>query len=344
MKQKQWKGVLLLITLSLMTGSCNSNDENDMNSDTGRGTSSAFFPEFNFSLPASISSETKAKTLSERAMSDFANDHNTLLEGWATHMDRIIDKTNRIMMSLNGNDVMGTGMKMGNKMDKGKGSFSGKGMDMGMSGTVQELSNDPAYQYEALICENGKEFMQLKWNAEGSLVEAVRDFSHISSNMMVSATNMVVKILYQQTSSATLVEVWSHGTPWVKENVVTDGDLLTRYVYGKKTADGAIALKGVQDWYATVPATFTADGYLTGKINEDGKTGEFVGYRKFNTALCNDTFSESSPSWCLGRAIESSTAYTSAQRNEAWERLKTMGVAEQSKLASVSLSTSLICP
>ena len=324
--------LIIILVASFLTMACGGGDalEKDTTSSSPveETTASIVLPTIDFSLPETISNEDKQRKLEIAGFSDST----TVIEFWASRMDRIIDKINSILTRLNAQAVEGTG------------SFTGKGNDGLMSGTISELSGDPTYKYEALICYNDVGFLSIKWSDDNNRVEATRDFNITPLNR-VTATNLLTRVLYTAAESTT-VEVTAHGTAWNRPARLTNEDQMTHYIYGDKTSDETITLRGVQDWYETVPDSFTGDSYLTGKIEADN-SGEFVGYRSFHEQCSDTVFDEDAvtgASWCAGRAIGSSTRYTDEERSTAWERLQTIGIAQQSNLAVVSLNSSLSCP
>ena len=121
---------------------------------------------------------------------------------------------------------------------------------------------------------------------------------------------------------------------------------MTHYMYGQKISEGTTFIRSVQDWYTTVPESFTSDGYLTGKIEADG-SGEYVAYLASKDECAGITFDENAvtgESWCLGKAIGSEIDYTAEEISQAWDNLSDIGVAEQSNLQVISLETNLTCP
>lgn len=297
----------------------------------GTGTTSReVLPTIDFSLPSSISSN---RTAVRKFKGPRFPSNSTVIEHWAERMNRSIEKNNELIAKLNEAELDETG------------AFTGEGRRGNISGMISELTDDPVYQHEALICNDNEAFLTIKWNTDQSQIETVRNFHHKALETDESA-GFFGKMLYTQSEEGETLEMRAHGTPWRAPEELVDEDQMTQYTYGHKASDGTMTLKSVQDWYTDVPESFTGDGYLTGKLESDG-SGEYVAYRSFKdecTAIVFDENAVTGDSWCLGKAVDSDTDYTAEELSQAWDRLQTVGVALQSNLQSVALETNLSCP
>ncbi len=262
----------------------------------------------------------------EEARGEGPRGSKSLIGRWGSRIDRISNRIERLLSKLNSQEVDETG------------AFTESDSERNISGKIVELSGDSTYQNEALICHNDTPFLQVKWSTDESQVETIRDYSDTDSN------SFTTQVLYTQ-SDTTTIEVISHGTPRHKPDDITE-DQMTHYMYSHKASDGTITFNGVQDWYSTVPASFTGDGYLVGKIDTDD-SGEHVAYSEFREECADTTFDEdavSGSSWCLGKAHDSDTSYTADELSEAWDRLEDVGIAKQSNLKVIAMDTTLTCP
>ncbi|MBF0280316.1 MAG: hypothetical protein HQM13_21150 [SAR324 cluster bacterium] len=260
--------------------------------------------------------------------------NSSTFERWIRRMDFIIEETNETLSSLNSEELDATG------------SFSGKGYDGRVSGTISALSGDPTYQYEALVCYDNTGFLSVKWSADESQIESTKDFSKMPSHRGNSAANLLSKVIYSNSGRKTTVEMLAHGAPWHRRFDMDDEALMTHYMYGQTITEGATFIRSVQDWYSSVPENFTADAYLTGKIEAD-ESGEYVAYLSSEEECAGIDFDENSvtgESWCLGKAIGSDTDYSAEELSQAWNNLSDIGIAKQSNLQTVALQSNLSCP
>lgn len=284
-------------------------------------TTPSFLPYIDFQFPDDVS---------DPAGFGIAEDENSILEHHSQRIDRTIFYLNAITSRLNSDGVNATG------------TFEKKGSDGTLNGYVQELASS-AYAYQAVICHGSTVVTHMKWSSDSQKIHAIRNFAVAIGGQ--PATDMVSQLTYDLTTSPTL-EMRTQGKPYAKPAVVTAGlDRVIEYVEADRDFGGTMAIRGVADWYAANTTQFTADTYFTGQINSNG-SGSYVAFRKFNSAACPGTFTETNldaPGWCLGRNLDADARYTADERAAAWNNLKTIGIASEATLNSVSMDPELTC-
>lgn len=279
------------------------------------------FPNLDIAIPQSATVEPKSLLV--------ADQNPNVLETWLTRLDKVIVIINDITAKLNSEQV-------------GVGRFKDLGPDRAINGYVKELE-DSGYSYQAVICAGQQPFMQIKWSSDGRRLFAVHNFAVNFTGK--DTTALIGQIVYDVHSGPTF-ELRAQGKPFAKPDIVSNNlDYLNEYVQINREADAALTIKGVNDWYAAGSTQFDGDTYVTGKVAPDG-SGEYLAYRRFNAARCNATFDENStttPAWCLGRNLDATSSMTASERTAAWDRLKSIGIASDAMLATISLDVDLVC-
>jgi hypothetical protein len=224
--------------------------------------------------------------------------------------------------------------------------FEGKGDDAELSGRVGPLAAGGDYAYEAVICHDGRAFLQFRWSEDGTRIELVKDFaaktapdedgfSLVGRVVVVKAEAVTVDFATQGQSDSELTE---HGGFGITERAVAT-----------KLASGEVTIKATGDRYAQPPAdgVFTSDYYLSGRIaprtSGTGYDSEFVAYLAGRPVLCRGGFDEEAPEYCFGRPL-GKARFGSAEEFDATEaELAPIGVVKAAELGPVALEAGLGC-
>jgi|GEM_PF-5944583 len=311
--------LLPVLALSLVMA-CGKKKEEDEATDTKQ------IPTIDMTIPESSDTETNLNGADLHLVAGLSN----ILTDWQQRTNDIISKINAELETYN---------TIIDRLEGG-GSFTGKGPNGNISGIFTEIS-DGTYNYSATICVDGKVYTSTKWATNGSAVYTARDMNQtpVSANRQ----DFKVEVTYTAGESKKLL-VSAYGDPYRSAPTGAEGEFLAEYVEATQTAGGDFVLAGVNDWSASAATTFAGDGYLVGKVNATGETGEYVAYDKRLAVfgVCTDVFSESAQNWCIGRSL-GGQRFTDAQRSEAWDRLKTdSSLTSQSKLKEITVTAT--CP
>ncbi len=302
--------VLLFTLMSGLAISCGKKkDEEESDSSLG-------IPSISFSIPTPNGSALVAST-------DVLTNYQERTNNVITRLNSEIERLNLVLTKL-----------------EGEGSFTGKGPDGNVSGTVAK-ADDGVHDYQATICVNSKVFTQTLWKSDGTKVTSSRDLNN--APLADNQRDLLAKVTYEKSDSETLV-MQLYGDTYQTPPTGVDGSYLTEYFSATKSSAGDFSLTGVNDWSETKASTFSGDGYIVGKLDSSGN-GEFVAHAKrlsSQDAACGEALNESSPTWCHGRAIGASSRYTADEKAAAWERLKVIGLTSKSVLGVVTVSG--VCP
>jgi hypothetical protein len=294
------------------------------------------FPIIALNIPVTNEEEAAALALQAEATDTQNGRTYTILDRWTERADHTVRNANGLMSILNREQSISA-----------DGQFFDKGPDQGIDGEVKVLADDPDYTKEAIVCYNDAPFVHLKWNDDGSKVLMTRDLSNNPGGAL--GTAMMVKMNYVVDEAGVKnLFMTSFGVPWNKPDFVTDdGDSIAEFAEVVEQVDGSVDVSAVEEWQNAeddLPSA-ESDGYLVGRVNADA-SGEFVGYRKFDTYACADGFDQTdntAPGWCHGRAI-GGERYTDAERDDAWLRLQSIGILNSGYLEKVAFGEEVVCP
>jgi len=313
------------------------------------------FPTLEYAMPSSLSasSATVSAASSSSVSSRTSIEEEALVasqavfapgEGILMHqtqrVDRIIKDANRILDRLNKDSVNGIG------------SFSGKGPNKNISGKISSLADSETYEFEAVVCADDVPFQLVRWNADKTKVELIRDFGvHPLGDLL--GISLVSQVLYDASGDVTSLKVFAHGArPHLPDDAAEEAVLseITEYMEGTRSAEGNHTIKSVAFFDDGETSSFSAGqgmGYLVGRLNNDN-SGEFALYGKNIPSDCStapSSSNESDPAAFLCRAGNlGSTHLRGTEAGQFFtDHLADLGIASSSNLKIVAMPEGLSC-
>ncbi len=314
---------------------------------------SGLFPEISLSFPDNVSENTSgasAVLLSASALGGGTGGGretraaDNVISQWAGRIDGIVERTNEFLTKLDEQGVVaGTAV-----------TFTKK--EKSISILVSELSGDPDFTKQVVVCVNGTLMKHMKWNDDASKLELTRNFG-VDPLTDREPSDFMAKLSLTTGTDGTVTGIAeASGIPFKVPHDHKDANetYLNERILLSKAADESFELGGVQLFSASAPTSFTAntgDAYFVGRILADGSASS-VGWRSIKTGCTSITassFNETTPNFCGTSSITTAgvfnfTADATAAATAYSGGLNSIDLPSSAELTEITFEEGVACP
>jgi hypothetical protein len=244
--------------------------------------------------------------------------------------------------------------------------FSGKGSKRKLAGRIRELAGG-AYDYEAVLCQDGKPLRQFLWQADGKAIQLTQDFS-ASTEDGDQTFALVSRATVSLQDGVARLDLAISGT-WddaAAAGGAGDGGSLVEHSFLDKVGE-ELRLRSVLDRFdGDAPAEPEGERYVVGRMTkrEDASAAErglksydvsFVGWGKSipRPACEGGAFEEnaddlwspdgSGPEFCVGRRLGGKRFASVEEFAEHVATFEAIGLAKKTDLERVLMPEGLAC-
>jgi len=321
-------------------------------------------PKLNFSLPDEIKGTATPLPLADPStaaslalIDDVGNGDLGILIEWSRRVERIVKQIDGVTAQINQIVVHERQTNFDEVL-----KFQGRGQTGKLSGRLAELAAGDGYDFEAVLCFDGKVFTDFKWTKAGDKIELTRDFS-MKPDGADESFPLLSRVLMTSNGVVSL-DVTNQGS-WPEPQLPGgDGEFITERAQVLRLATSELDIKIVGDRGVAKAAdgTYKGNVYLTGRLSPKatdpaGKVSfdtEYAGYFSGFKAGCQNGFDDEAadlwhppltgePHFCVGRPLGGKRFTSLVEYYNTLSHLKTIGTLTKKDMTNVDLGSAASC-